>query len=110
MFRRLRRRLDLDQAIGPSRSGSGRSRQGALECATAAGAWLNGRAPDSGSGGSRFESWRASQLPLECGASRVCATPPPWVAGGAPMTGSPTIPRSDFIRDIVAADLAEGRV
>ena len=29
----------------------------------AAGAWLNGRAPDSGSGGSRFESWRASQLP-----------------------------------------------
>ncbi len=29
----------------------------------AAGAWLNGRAPDSGSGGSRFESWRASQHP-----------------------------------------------
>lgn len=28
-----------------------------------AGAWPNGMAPDSGSGGSRFESWRASQLP-----------------------------------------------
>src|SRR3954452_5909406 len=27
-----------------------------------AGAWPNGMAPDSGSGGSRFESWRASQI------------------------------------------------
>ena len=40
-------------------------RRAAVECPPVIGAWLNGRAPDSGSGGSRFESWRASH-PLPC--------------------------------------------
>ena len=48
-----------DTSAGATRSFA----EAAVECASAAGAWLNGRAPDSGSGGSRFESWRASQLP-----------------------------------------------
>ena len=53
----------------------------AVECAPVAGAWLNGRAPDSGSGGSRFESWRASHPPPFGPSSRVFAAPATDVVG-----------------------------
>ena len=82
---------------------------------TVAGAWLNGRAPDSGSGGSRFESWRASQLPRECGASREtrllshagCRSRADDRVEPHPPLDTPE--RANFIREIVAADVAAGR-
>ena len=63
---------------GPRRltRSEGRRRVDAVSSRSAAGAWLNGRAPDSGSGGSRFESWRASQLHGGVWCVLVSATPP----------------------------------
>ncbi len=89
----------------------------AVECASVAGAWLNGRAPDSGSGGSRFESWRASQLLPGVWCVPSLRDSSPSVAGAAPLPSETvrhdvgTEPaeapeRRDFIRDIVAADIA----
>ena len=60
-----------------------RARVDAVHSRSVAGEWPNGKAPDSGSGDSRFESLLASQLHRECGAPPRTASTVARVGGAA---------------------------
>src|SRR5262249_52666466 len=80
------------------------------------GAWPNGMAPDSGSGGSRFESWRASHLPDQP-TNGLRDHPGPFSIHGAAARKRSTLlvpcshvpgPRASFTRSRSGAGTATG--